>query len=132
MNSNLILFDGVCNFCNFWVNFIIDHDDKRYFKFAPLQSDIAQRILVEKKIDILKIDSIILVVNDQVFFKSTAAMQIAKNLNGLLKMLYIFSIIPAPLRDLIYDSIAGHRYNWFGKRDTCRVPSKAEKELFLS
>ena len=132
MNSNLILFDGVCNFCNFWVNFIIDHDDKRYFKFASLQSDTAQRILIEKKIDISKIDSIILVVNDQVFFKSSAALQIAKKLNGFWKILYIFSVIPASLRDLIYDFVAKNRYNWFGKRDTCRVPSKAEKELFLS
>ena len=87
MNSNLILFDGVCNFCNFWVNFIIDHDDKRYFKFASLQSDIAQRTLIEKKINISKIDSIILVVNDQVFFKSSAALQIAKKLNGFWKIL---------------------------------------------
>ena len=132
MNSNLILFDGVCNFCNFWVNFIIDHDDKRYFKFASLQSDIAQRILIEKKIDISKIDSIILVVNDQVFFKSSAALQIAKKLNGFWKILYVFSVIPSSLCDLIYDFVAKNRYNWFGKRDTCRVPSKAEKELFLS
>ena len=132
MNSNLILFDGVCNFCNFWVNFIIDHDDKRYFKFASLQSDIAKRTLIEKKINISKIDSIILVVNDQVFFKSSAALQIAKKLNGFWKILYIFSVIPSSLRDLIYDFVAKNRYNWFGKRDTCRVPSKAEKELFLS
>ena len=131
MNSNLILFDGLCNFCNFWVNFIIDHDDKRYFKFASLQSDIAQRILIEKKIDELKIDSIILVVNDQVFFKSSAALQIAKKLNGFWKILYIFSVIPSPLRDLIYDFVAKNRYKWFGKRETCRVPSKDEQERFL-
>jgi len=132
MNSNLILFDGLCNFCNFWVNFIIDHDDKRYFKFASLQSDIAQRILIEKKIDELKIDSIILVVNDQVFSKSSAALQIAKKLNGFWKILYIFSVIPSPLRDLIYDFVAKNRYKWFGKRETCRVPSKDEQERFLS
>ena len=132
MNSNLILFDGLCNFCNFWVNFIIDHDDKRYFKFASLQSDIAQRILIEKKIDTFKIDSIILVVKENVFFKSSATLQIAKNLNGFWKTLYIFSVIPSPLRDLIYDFIAKNRYNWFGKRERCRVPSKDEKERFLS
>jgi len=114
------------------VNFIIDHDDKRYFKFAPLQSDIAQRILIEKKVDTLKMDSIILVVNDQVFFKSSATLQIAKKLNGFWKTLYIFSVVPSPLRDLIYDFVAKNRYKWFGKRETCRVPSKDEKERFFS
>jgi predicted DCC family thiol-disulfide oxidoreductase YuxK len=114
------------------VNFIIDHDDKRYFQFASLQSDIAQRILIEKKIDELKMDSIILVVNDQLFFKSSAALQIAKKLNGFWKILYIFSVIPSHLRDLIYDFVAKNRYKWFGKRETCRIPSKDEKERFLS
>jgi len=114
------------------VNFIIDHDDKRYFKFATLQSDIAKRTLIEKKINISKIDSIILVVNDQVFFKSSAALQIAKKLNGFWKILYIFSVVPSPLRDLIYDFVAKNRYKWFGKRETCRVPSKDEHERFLS
>ena len=132
MNSNLILFDGVCNFCNFWVNFIIDHDDKRYFKFASLQSDIAQRILIQKKIDTLQTDSVILVMNEKVFFKSSAALLIAKNLNGFWKMLNIFSLIPSPLRDWIYDFVAKNRYKWFGKRETCRVPSKDEKARFLS
>jgi len=132
MNSNLILFDGLCNLCNFWVNFIIDHDDKKYFKFASLQSDIAQRILIQKKIDPLKVDSLILVMNEKVFLKSSAALQIAKNLNGFWKTLCIFSAIPSPLRELIYDFIAKNRYNWFGKRERCRVPSKDEKERFLS
>jgi predicted DCC family thiol-disulfide oxidoreductase YuxK len=132
MNSNLILFDGVCNFCNFWVNFLIDHDDKRYFKFASLQSNIAQRILIQKKIDTLQTDSVILVMNEKVFFKSSAALLITKNLNGFWKMLYIFSLIPSPLRDLIYDFVAKNRYKWFGKSETCRVPSKDEKERFLS
>ena len=132
MNSNFILFDGVCNFCNFWVNFIIDHDDKKYFKFISLQSDIAQRILIQKKIDPLHIDSLILVMNEKVFLKSSAALQIAKNLNGFWKTLCIFSVIPSPLRDLIYDFIAKNRYKWFGKRETCRVPSKDEKERFFS
>lgn len=132
MNSNLILFDGVCNFCNFWVNFIIDHDDKRYFKFASLQSELAQRILLQKEIDARQIDSVILVMNDQVFFKSSAALLIAKKLNGFWKILYIFSVVPSPLRDLIYDFVAKNRYKWFGKRETCRVPSKDEKERFLS
>jgi predicted DCC family thiol-disulfide oxidoreductase YuxK len=132
MNSNVILFDGVCNFCNFWVNFIIDHDDKRFFQFASLQSEIAQRILTQKKINTVHIDSVILVMNEKVFFKSSAVLQIAKNLNGFWKTLYIFSVVPSRLRDLIYDFIAKNRYNWFGKRETCRVPSKDEKNRFLS
>jgi predicted DCC family thiol-disulfide oxidoreductase YuxK len=114
------------------VNFIIDHDDKKYFKFISLQSDIAQRILIQKKIDPLHIDSLILVMNEKVFLKSSAALQISKNLNGFWKTLYIFSVIPSPFRDLIYNFIAKNRYKWFGKRETCRVPSKDEKERFVS
>jgi predicted DCC family thiol-disulfide oxidoreductase YuxK len=114
------------------VNFIIDHDDKKYFKFASLQSDIAQGILIEKNIDSSKLDSIILLLNEKVYFKSSAALHIAKNLNGFWKILYIFSVIPSPLRDLIYDFVARNRYKWFGKRETCRVPSKDVKERFFS
>ena len=131
MHPNLILFDGVCNFCNFWVNFIIDRDSKAFFKFTALQSDTARQILKSNKIDAMKIDSIVLVINGKIFFKSSAAFQIARKLDGFWKLLYIFIIIPPFMRDRIYDFIASNRYKWFGKRETCRIPTDNEKHRFI-
>ncbi len=131
MHPNLILFDGVCNFCNFWVNFIIDRDSKAFFKFTALQSDTARQILKSNKIDAMKIDSIVLVINGKIFFKSSAAFQIARKLDGFWKLLYIFIIIPPFMRDRIYDFIASNRYKWFGKRETCRIPTDDEKHRFI-
>lgn len=132
MNSNLILFDGVCNFCNFWVNFIIDHDEKQNFKFASLQSNIAQNILKRNNLDLLKMDSIVLLINEKAYFKSSAALQIAKKLDGYWKLIHVLSIIPLPVRDMIYDFIARNRYKWFGSRTSCRIPKEEEKERFLT
>ena len=131
MHPNLILFDGVCNFCNFWVNFIIDRDSKAFFKFTALQSDTARQILKSNNIDAMKIDSIVLVINGKIFFKSSAAFQIARKLDGFWKLLYIFIIIPPFMRDGIYDFIASNRYKWFGKRETCRIPTDNEKHRFI-
>ena len=131
MHPNLILFDGVCNFCNFWVNFIIDRDSKASFKFTALQSDTARQILKSNNIDAIKIDSIVLVINGEIFFKSSAAFQIARKLDGFWKLLYIFIIIPPFMRDRIYDFIASNRYKWFGKRETCRIPTDNEKHRFI-
>lgn len=131
MHPNLILFDGVCNFCNFWVNFIIDRDSKAFFKFTALQSDTARQILKSNKIDAMKIDSIVLVINGKIFFKSSAAFKIARKLDGFWKLLYIFIIIPPFMRDRIYDFIASNRYKWFGKRETCRIPTDDEKHRFI-
>lgn len=131
MNSHLIMFDGMCNFCNYWVNFIIDHDKQKYFKFASLQSNLAQNFLKEKNIDLMKIDTIVLLMNEKVYFKSSAALQIAKKLNGFWKVVYILAIIPEPLRDLIYNFIARNRYKWFGRRESCRIPTEDESDRFL-
>lgn len=131
MLSNLILFDGVCNFCNFWVNFIIVRDRKARFNFTPLQSVNAQQFLKSKSIDSTKIDSIVLIVNDEIFLKSSAVIQIARKLDGFWKLFYIFIIIPPFLRNRIYDFVASKRYKWFGRRDTCRIPNDSEKERFI-
>jgi predicted DCC family thiol-disulfide oxidoreductase YuxK len=132
MNLKLILFDGVCNFCNFWVNFIIDHDSKKYFKFASLQSNLAQNILKAENINPMKIDTIILIINEKTFTKSSAALQIAKNLDGFWKIIYVLVLIPKPIRDLIYDFIARNRYKWFGRRESCRIPTDEERDRFLA
>lgn len=132
MNTGLILFDGVCNFCNYWVDFIIQRDQKAFFRFVPIQSRFARNLTAELKIDASKSDTIILLVNEKVYFKSDAVMQITKKLDGLWKLLYVFMIIPKPIRDLIYNLFAKNRYNWFGRKKSCRIPSKFEESRFIS
>lgn len=130
-NTSIILFDGICNFCNSSVNKIIKHDTKNKFKFAPLQSEIGKKLLKEYEIDSTKTDSIILIENNTYFIKSTAILKIAKHLNGLYPLVYGFIVIPKFIRDSVYDFIAKNRYKWFGKQDSCMVPTKEVKSKFI-
>ncbi len=130
-NHHIILFDGVCNFCNFWVNFIIDRDKDDIFKFAALQSEAGQKLLNKFNLKTEDFDTFILIDGEIYFTKSTAALKIARKLNYPVKVLYYFIFIPKFLRDLIYSLIAINRYKFFGKRDVCRVPTENEKEKFL-
>jgi predicted DCC family thiol-disulfide oxidoreductase YuxK len=129
--KQIILFDGVCNFCSFWVNFVIKRDKKDAFRFAALQSEKAQEITSRFNINISKPDTFILIADNKFFTKSTAALMVCKELNGLLKILFPLIILPKLLRDFIYDLVAKNRYKLFGKRDTCRVPTDEEKKRFL-
>jgi predicted DCC family thiol-disulfide oxidoreductase YuxK len=128
---NIILFDGICNFCNFWVDFIIKRDKDNTFKFASLQSDSGKRIAEKFLINKENIDSIILIKGENYFIKSGAAFEIVKELNSAWKIFYIFKVIPLPLRDFVYDLIAKNRYTIFGKRDACRVPTGEEMSRFI-
>ena len=130
-NHHIILFDGVCNFCNYWVNFIIDRDKDDIFKFAALQSEAGQRLLNNFNLKAEDFNTFILIEGEIYFTKSTAALMIARKLNFPFKVLYYFIFIPKFLRDLIYSLIATNRYKFFGKRDICRIPSENEKEKFL-
>jgi predicted DCC family thiol-disulfide oxidoreductase YuxK len=127
----IILFDGVCNFCNASVNFIIDRDKKGIFQFAALQSEIGQEILRKNGLNATTFDSIILINDKKVYQKSDAALEIARNLDGFWKIFYIFKIIPPFLRNSIYDLIAKNRYRFFGKSDTCRIPTPELRTRFL-
>lgn len=129
--KSIILFDGMCNFCNTSVNKIIKYDKKNVFKFAAIQSDAGKKLLTELSIDTLKIDSILLIENNTLFAKSTAVLKIAKQLSGLYKLGYAFIIIPPFIRDTIYDFIAKNRYKWFGKKESCMIPSIEVREKFL-
>ncbi len=131
LNHHIILFDGVCNFCNYWVNFIIDRDKDDIFKFAALQSEAGQKLLKKFNLKTEDFDTFILIDGEIYFTKSTAALKIARKLNYPVKVLYYFIFIPKFLRDLIYSLIAINRYKLFGKRDVCRVPTENEKEKFL-
>ena len=129
--KQIILFDGVCNFCNFWVNFVIKRDKKDLFRFAALQSDKAKELTCRFKIDTSNLDTFILVAGNKIFTKSTAALMICKQLNGLIKILYPCIILPKFFRDFIYDLIAKNRYKLFGRKESCRVPTEEEKLKFL-
>lgn len=128
---DIILFDGVCNLCNNAVDFVIKRDKKDRFKFGALQDSSTKNILKDYKINEDYIDSIILIRGDQVFYKSEAALEISRNLGSLWPAMYVFNIVPSFIRDPVYDWIAKNRYKWFGKKETCRIPTQEEKSKFL-
>ncbi len=130
-NKSIILFDGVCNLCNASVNFVIKHDKKAQFLFASFQSDAAKEILLHFNLENLNTDTVILVEDQKVYDKSTAALKIAKHLDGGFKAFYAFIVIPKFLRDWVYDFIAKNRYQWFGKRESCMIPSPEITNRFL-
>ena len=127
--NRILLFDGVCNFCNSSIQFIIRHDPKGIFKYAALQSDYAKKLVGDRSSP--EPESVILYEDGKVYDRTTAALKIARHLNGLWPLLYIFIVIPAFLRDPIYKLIAKNRYKWFGKQEACMVPSKEIRDRFL-
>jgi predicted DCC family thiol-disulfide oxidoreductase YuxK len=126
----VILFDGICNLCNGAVQFVINRDAGEKFRFASLQSSIGKTYLKQFELT-ADVYSIILIKNDRVFDKSSAALEIAKDLSGLWPAFYAFKIFPKYIRDSIYDYIAAHRYKWFGKKDECMIPTPELKTRFL-
>lgn len=130
-NKSIIFFDGVCNLCNNSVLFIIKRDKDKRFLYASLQSDAARDILLQFKIKNYDLDSIILLENGKLYQKSTAILKVAKQLNRLWRLNYVFILIPKFIRDFIYDIIAQNRYKWFGKREVCLVPTGDMKLRFL-
>ncbi|WP_339810130.1 thiol-disulfide oxidoreductase DCC family protein [uncultured Imperialibacter sp.] len=129
--DNLILFDGVCNLCNSSVNFVIERDRKAVFSFASLQSEAGQALLRSQGITEAKLESVMLWGNSVLYKKSRAALEISRQLSGLWPILYVFRIVPAFLRDFVYDFVAANRYKWFGKRDQCRMPEPGLKKRFV-
>lgn len=132
MEKGLVLFDGVCNLCNNSVQRIISNDENDYFRFASLQSDFAKEKLNEFGLVSEHLKSVILIENNKIYTKSTAALRIAKKLKGAYKILYVFIIIPSFIRDFVYNYIAKNRYKWFGKQESCWIPSQELKAKFLS
>lgn len=131
-NKQIILFDGVCNLCNSFVNLVIRQDKKDRFRFASLQSEIGKELMKERNLDPDKLDSIILINPGVAYYlKSTAALQIAKHLSGGYKLLSYFSFLPENFRDFIYTYVANNRYKWYGKKEQCMLPSPEIKAKFL-
>ena len=130
--EKIILFDGVCNLCNSSVQFIIRHDPDEQFKFAALQSPFGQEQLRKFEIPQDALNSVILMRDGVAFQRSDAALEIARDFNGMWRGLYYFKIIPRFLRDWIYDRIAKNRYSLFGKRDECMIPTPELKARFIA
>ena len=131
-NKKIILFDGVCNLCDSSVQFVIKHDKKDVFRFVSLQSELGQNILKHIGINPSNIDSVVVYEPGiAYYFKSAAAIEIAKNLGGVFHFGTIFRIIPTGIRNQLYNYIAKNRYKWFGKKDNCLVPSIEIKSKFL-
>ena len=128
----IVLFDGVCNFCNGSVNFIIARDSGGFFRFAPLQSAAAEELLGRHAIDRDETDSIVLVEDGEVYLYSTAALRIVSRLDGHWPLLYGFIIVPRPVRDFFYKLFAKYRYKLFGKKDQCMIPTPAIRSRFLN
>ncbi|HEX6332817.1 MAG TPA: thiol-disulfide oxidoreductase DCC family protein [Flavisolibacter sp.] len=127
----VILFDGICNFCNATVMFLVRRDKKATFRFATLQSDTGRSLLQEFPAGMPGADSFVLIENGRALQKSEAALRIAAHLPGLWKGLQVFRILPRFVRDALYDFIARNRYRWFGKKAECMVPSDALRDRFL-
>ncbi|TAE61829.1 MAG: thiol-disulfide oxidoreductase DCC family protein [Bacteroidetes bacterium] len=129
---SIIIFDGVCTLCNASVDFVIRRDKKNQFQFTANQNEAGRRILEEQGIAPGDSETVFLFENGTLYQKSTAALRIARSLGFPWSLFYAGIIIPAPLRDAIYNWIARNRYRWFGKKETCRLPSPEERAKFLA
>lgn len=130
-NNYVILFDGVCNFCNSSVNFIIDNDKNNTFKFASLQSEYGRKLLEKFNLPIDSFSTLILTDGNSFYTRSTAALLISKHLKFPHNLYYVFIIVPPFIRNLFYNIVARNRYKWFGKKDACRIPTPEERNKFI-
>ncbi|MBB6328590.1 putative DCC family thiol-disulfide oxidoreductase YuxK [Algoriphagus iocasae] len=130
--KSIIFFDGVCNLCNASIDFVIRHDTNDRFLVGALQDELSRRILSNYQVDPNYLDSLVLLENGKIFYRSTAALKIAKKLTGFAPFLYPLIFLPKFLRDPVYDWIGRNRYRWYGKKSTCRLPTPEEKAKFLS
>ena len=129
--ERVIVFDGICNWCNAWVDLTIDHDPHGKFKFGTLQSEQAQQIVKVLQLPTEDFETFLLLEHGRIYTKSTAALRIVKHLSGFWPLFYLGIMIPRPLRDALNDYIARHRYEWMGKADTCYIPPPAEHDRFV-
>ena len=130
-NSPTILFDGVCNFCNGVVNFVIKKDKRSRMKFAPLQSDTGRKLLRQYNLSTQTFDSFVFIEEGKVYTQSTAALKVCTFFTGLWPLLYGLIIVPKFIRDGLYKWIAKNRYRWFGKREQCMTPTREIRDRFL-
>ena len=129
--SAIILFDGVCNLCNGFVTFVIARDPDAQFRFAALSSPAAAGVLRSAGVTLPIPDTIVLVEEERAYFRSAAALRIARRLAFPWPLAYAFISVPRFIRDRVYDFVAAHRYRWFGRRETCMIPTPELRSRFL-
>lgn len=133
MNDHpIILFDGVCNLCNYSVQYVIKHDPDAVFQFAPLQGETGRQLLRQYGLSANDLNSFVLIRDNKAYTRSSAALTVTKQLTGLTKLLYGFIIVPPFIRNAVYSFIAKNRYKWFGKKDSCMIPIAGLKSRFLN
>lgn len=132
-NKKIIMFDGVCNLCNTFVQFVIKYDKNDNFRFVSLESKMGQEILEHLELKNKNIDSVVFFApNVAYYIKSNAALEILKTLGGFFKISILLKIFPRFIRDYVYDFIAKNRYEWFGKKESCMIPTLELKSKFLA
>lgn len=129
--TSILLFDGVCNFCNGAVHFIIQRDPKARFCFAALQSEAGQVLLKRYGLQDIGLDTFILIEGQQTFFRTDAALRVARHLSGAWFLAGVFRVVPAAFRDAFYNAFAKRRYRWFGQREVCILPTGDVAKRFI-
>jgi len=129
-NKSILLFDGICNLCNSSVNFIIKRDKKNAFVYASLQSEVGSKLVKEHSLS-ASLDSFVLIENGTAYLRSSAALRVLKKLGGIWSLGYAFIIVPPFLRDGVYNYVSRNRYRFFGKKESCMVPTPEFKSKFL-
>ena len=130
-HKSILLFDGICNLCNTSVQFILKRDQKEQFLFASLQSDAAEKLLLQYKEKKIGMDSIVLIEDGKVCQKSAAVLKICRHLNWPWRIFLVGGYLPKSLTDKLYDLIAKNRYRWFGKKDSCTMMMPEYKNRFI-
>jgi predicted DCC family thiol-disulfide oxidoreductase YuxK len=128
--NRVILFDGVCNYCNTMVNFVIRRDTRQKFRFAPLQSEAGQQLRSLYQVND-KVDSLVYIENGQAFIYSTAVLKICGHLPGIWRVFAVGLVLPRFIRDSLYKWLARNRYKWFGSKETCMIPTPEVRARFL-
>jgi predicted DCC family thiol-disulfide oxidoreductase YuxK len=129
MEKAVVLFDGVCNFCDSSVQFIMKHDYKQKFQFASIQSETGAKLV--EQYGLQGMDSVFVIANGEAYVKADAPLYIVRHFKMPWKLFVGFKLVPRRMRNVVYDYIAKNRYKWFGKKEACRIPTQEERERFL-
>lgn len=136
MTNPIVLYDGVCGLCNQLVQFLLKRDNSDKLRYASLQSDFAAKILLRHGLNPADLDTVCVVLNyegdgEQVLTRSTAVIEVVKDLGGIWKLIGMGKIVPGPIRDMAYELVARNRYRMFGKFETCMLPEPRHRKKFL-
>lgn len=130
--ESILLFDGHCSLCNAAVNFVLKRDTRKKLFLASIQGPAGQTILKKYQLPSSYLDTLVVVEQEKVYLGSTAALRVVRLLGGGWPLLYGFIVIPKGIRDRVYQWISAHRYQWFGRRNSCRIPTESERTHFLT